>query len=265
MIKSLFKSNINMALKCGEQFRRRYGLNQRIPPGIAAGRGISVHYANEVNVKQKIISGVDMPVNDLTDAARDKYVDTFKNGVFMTRKEIPEKRKLLNQGLNDAVRITRFYGNVIAPTIKPLDVEVYLKADIGLDIPLVGILDNIQLGNNIKDIKSSTRKWPEGRATEDTQPYIYGFLYEKNYGVRPTYETQVLTATKTKTYPQYYPVDITDRAINTVIEIAHRVHRMVKAGVFMPANRGAWWCSEKWCGYYLTCPYVGNGKQLNWV
>ena len=52
MIDSIHQSTANTALRCGEQFRRLYIEDERIPPGIAAGRGTGVHKANEVNLKQ---------------------------------------------------------------------------------------------------------------------------------------------------------------------------------------------------------------------
>ena len=55
MINSIHQSNLGTALRCGEQFRRRYIEGERIPPGVAAGRGTGVHNANDVNLSQKVL------------------------------------------------------------------------------------------------------------------------------------------------------------------------------------------------------------------
>ena len=74
MIDSIHQSSLGTALRCGEQFRRRYIEGERVPPGVAAGRGTGVHKANEVNLNQKVITGTDLKLSDLKDAARDGFV-----------------------------------------------------------------------------------------------------------------------------------------------------------------------------------------------
>ena len=87
MIKHISPSSANMAWRCGEQYRRRYIQGEIIPPAIALGRGRGVHSANRRNLEQKINTFEDMPENDLCDIARDEYIESFKNGVFLTKEE----------------------------------------------------------------------------------------------------------------------------------------------------------------------------------
>ena len=48
---------------------------------------------------------------------------------------------------------------------------------------------------------------------------------------------------------------------NRLENIAHAL----KAGVFAPAPRDHWTCSEKWCGYWHTCPYVQMPAFALWT
>jgi hypothetical protein len=105
MFDSIHQSTLNMAFRCGEQFRRRYLLGEIIPPSIAATRGTALHKANEVNLRQKVATQVDLPVADLKDAARDSYVYNLRNGVFLSDEEIPQKNQLINEGLNQALSL----------------------------------------------------------------------------------------------------------------------------------------------------------------
>jgi hypothetical protein len=34
----------------------------------------------------------------------------------------------------------------------------------------------------------------------------------------------------------------------------------IAAGIFPPASPGSWWCSDRWCGYWRSCPYVNSER-----
>ena len=74
MIESIHQSMLGMWLRCGVQFERRYIREEVIPPGIAARRGTAVHKAAEINHKQKLSTGKDLPISDLKDAAWGVFV-----------------------------------------------------------------------------------------------------------------------------------------------------------------------------------------------
>jgi len=258
-----------MALKCGEQFRRRYIENEKIPPGIAAGRGRGVHRANDENLTQKIVTGIDLPEGDLTDCARDEFVHSFDEGLFIPKADLPAKASLLNEGLNDTIRITRAYRKAVAPSIQPLSSEEFLKVDVGFDLPVLGYLDHTERPNGVDvigDLKTANRSWADGDAEKELQPVVYAFLYEHQYGVRPEFRYDVLVNLKGGVKPQQFKVSVNDRRIKAMFAIIGRVQAMLRSGVFPPAEPGHWVCSEQWCGYYLTCPYVGNGNgHKRWV
>lgn len=166
MINSIHQSSLGMALRCGESFRRRYIEDEIIPPGIAAGRGTGVHKANEVNLKQKIKTKIDLPLSDLTDAARDGYVHAFRNGVYLTKEDQPSKNTLLNDGLNDTIRLTELYRKEVAPEIKPIEVERPFRLDVGLPLLLAGRID-MEEDFKVDDLKTAGMSWPEGRIDKE--------------------------------------------------------------------------------------------------
>lgn len=53
----------------------------------------------------------------------------------------------------------------------------------------------------------------------------------------------------------------TDAKYESMLRIARQVYKMMMQGVFMPADPGSWVCAPRWCGYYMTCKYVGNGVK----
>ncbi|MFH1953134.1 MAG: PD-(D/E)XK nuclease family protein [Pseudomonadota bacterium] len=263
MIDAIHQSSLNMALRCGEQFRRRYIEGERIPPGVAAGRGTGIHKANEINLKQKIASKKDMPLSDLQDAARDGYVNAFKNGVYIPKDKLPEKKKLLNIGLNDTIRCTNIYRVLVAESIRPISIEEPFNLDVGLALPLAGTMD-YQEKPEVGDLKSTATKWPADRIDKEIQPVLYSYVHEKTQGVRPVFKYHVLIARRNKdgdpTSEEYQPLEKkpTDNDYKALFAKLQIFINMLKAGIFVPANPTSWWCGQSWCGYWYTCPYVGN-------
>ncbi len=261
MISSLSPTSIGSALKCGEQFRRRYILGERIPPGIAMGRGIGVHNANDANLNQKVDSRVDLPVTDLTDAARDGFVNSFRNGVYLVKEDVPAKASLLNEGLNQAIRATKLYHKEVAPTIVPVASEEKLSLDIGLDVPLVGIMDYRE-EVSIGDLKTTARTPPKGTADKELQAVVYSYLYEKVLErPRPLFKYNYLVTLQSGEKHHLQETTATDAKYKSMLRIARQVYKMMLKGVFMPADPGHWVCAPRWCGYHRTCDYVGNGVK----
>jgi hypothetical protein len=56
----------------------------------------------------------------------------------------------------------------------------------------------------------------------------------------------------------------TDTMYSALIHKIQIFLKGLKAGIFLPAESGSWACSEKFCGYWSTCKYVGNAEQKRW-
>lgn len=255
MITHISNSSLGMWLRCGEQFRRRYIEGEIIPPGISARTGTAVHKASDINFSQKIITKKDMPLSDLQDAARDNYVHTVKeSGVFIPKDKLSEKKKLLNDGLNSSLEATKVYREDIAPKIQPLFSEHRLEADIGLGIPLLGIIDCYDgCLNDLKVAKKKNQTW----ADNELQASFYSVLAEKNYLNGDTFKYHFVVPNKTMVYEEISTKrDKKDWEVLTIYIKAFLAD--LKIGNFKPADRGHWVCNPLWCGYYLTCKFVGN-------
>ena len=251
MIENIHQSTLNMALRCGEQFRRRYIEDEIIPPSIPAGRGTAVHKASEVNLKNKVVNKQDLPLSDLQDAARDAYVHTLKDGVYIPKEDVPAKERLLNDGLNDAIRCTKIYKEKVAPQIKPVEIERPFEIDVGLELPLAGRMD-YEEEPVVGDLKTASSKWQDGRIDREIQPPFYSFVHEYETGIRPTFLYHILVARRNKrgepTSEQYQALEYTptEQAYKALFAKIRMFIKMLKAGVFPPANPTSWWCSERW-------------------
>ena len=272
MITEIHQSSLNMALRCGEQFRRRYIDNDIIPPGVAAGRGTGVHKANEINLKQKIVTQKDMSLEDLQDAARDAYIQTFNNGVYVPKDMLSEKKKLINIGLNDTLRCTKVYIDNVAPIIKPIEIEKEFKLDVvGLELQLAGRMD-YQEAPVVGDLKTTTMKWQQDRIKNEIQVPFYSYVHRQETGINPTFRYDVLIARRNKanepTSEEYQPLEYlcSETDYKALFAKIKTFINLLKAGVFPPSNPTNWWCgSDKWCGYYWTCPYMGFDSPKRWI
>jgi len=266
LIDAIHQSTLNMALRCGEQFRRRYVEGEIIPPSIAAARGTGVHGANEVNLKYKLEKKQDLPLDDLKDATRDRYVKTISSGIYLPREERSAKKRLLNQGLNDALRCTKIYRQDVAPEIKPVAIEQPFLLDVGLELPLAGRMD-YQEEPKVGDLKTAAIKWNDDRIFKEIQAILYPFVHEQTRGVRPEFIYHILIARRgkdgspTSEELQTQKLIPTDEDYKALFAKLRMFIKMVQTGTFLPANPSSWWCSPKWCGYWETCPYIGNPKS----
>lgn len=271
-IDDIHQSMLSTGLMCGERLRRRYIVGDVVPPSIPAGRGTAVHKASDVNLKHKLEKGDSLPLGDLLDVTRDGYVEAFEYGnqVHLPKEDWPQRKTLLNNGLNDALRCTELYLDEVAPGIVPVAVEesFLIKVE-GVKRPLAGRMD-YQEGNIVGDLKTSGMKWQDGRIMQEIQPVFYTFIHEYTRGVRPEFVYNILIARRNKegketsTSLQVQSMTPTDEQYSALFAKISAFERLLDAEIYPPANPSAWWCTEKWCGYWTTCPYVGNAAPINW-
>ncbi|HUU53269.1 MAG TPA: PD-(D/E)XK nuclease family protein [Candidatus Bathyarchaeia archaeon] len=269
MITAIHQSSLNTFLRCAEQFRRVYVEGERIPPGIAAGRGTGIHKANEINLIEKIKTGESAPLTVLQDAARDSYIHAFKDGVFIPKDKLPEKGKLLNEGLNDCMRGTKLYRAEVAPLIHPTSIEEPFNIDAGLELPLAGRMD-YQEEPRVGDLKTTTKKWGPEKIKEEIQVPFYSYVYEKEKGVRPEFRYDVLIVRRGKTGPtseEYQPLThtCTNADYGGLFAKLELFIKSLKAGIFPPTHPTNWICDRSWCGFWQTCKFVGNSAPKKWI
>lgn len=256
MIDSIHQSHINTWLRCGVQFERRYINGEIIPPGVAARRGSAAHKGAEINHVSMIEKGEILPLDVLTDATRDEFVRLVKEeGVFIPLDQKSEANAILNENMNQALSAIGKYHEVIAPSIKPIAAELKITVDIGLPLPIAGIIDCVE-EKTIRDLKIRGKATNQQTADAGLQPSFYYELFRAQYGDYPAefiYDEIVPLKTKTS----YNPIT-TRRNKATQERWRHYLKAFLRdldAGIWRPADPGSFLCSPKWCGYYQTCPY----------
>ena len=259
------QSQLNLFLNCAEAYRRRYIEGEIIPPGVAMLRGTGVHGAAEENHKQKRDSGRDLPVKDLADIAASTFDRAVgRQGYWLAPEERTVGGKLvLGRAKDAAVRLTGLYADAVAPAIQPDLVEEFVEIALPDDVTMTAILDVTTQDGRLKDLKTAARSKSQADADGSLQLSWYSLAYRAKKGVDPTgIDLEVLVDTKVPKH-QRLTTTRTKRDFEVLIARLNTMLAAVKAGVFPPAAVGAWNCSEKWCGYWETCPLVNSERNGN--
>lgn len=288
----LSPSQLETFCRCPEQWRRRYIEKDRMPPGIAALRGVAAHAAAETNFRQKIDSRTDLPVADLIESGVSAYeARAAGEGVAFTDDEIARgARVVLGEGKDAAVEAIRFFAERQAPDYQPLVVEEPVRLELD-DQPfdLFGVVDLIAepylaeqarqfaaknpelaaraLGPGVDplairprivvDFKTATKSKRQADADSSVQLSFYAIAAELLFDAPPDeVRLDVAVLGKTSVERQILTSRRGEADFAALERRVVAVSRAIQSGVFPPASPGAWWCDPRYCGYYSTCPYV---------
>lgn len=259
-------SQLDMYFRCGEQYRRRYVNQEKLPPGIALIKGSSVHVAAEANHKQKIESHEDLPVDDLKEIAASEFENRYRtDGLMMTEEERGVGlRNILGGGKDSAVKLTGVYAERIAPTIQPAFVEEWVRIPLlGYTHDLNGRIDVIDDRGAVRDLKTASARKNQAEVDNSDQLTYYHVAVEKLTG-KPPAKVQLDVVIETRAGKLDSQVLESTRDHNDRQVLANKLGAMlqgIKAEVFLPATPGHWCCSPKFCGYWQTCPYVNSHRK----
>ena len=247
----LSASSVTTFLRCGMQWYYGYVAAVKSPPSLKQARGLAVHKAVEVNMRQKITSRLDLPVADVEDACATEY-DILSGDVEDDKAEIGAYK-------DSSVKLARIHTKLIAPEIQPVWVEQPVQFKIN-DIPFSGQVDILDEESRIRDTKTTARK-----PTADS--YIlnmtgYALSYRQITG---TVETDtVLDYLVATQKPYYLPVmaggPVSDDEIVRFANIVESVAAAIQAGRFVPNGLASGACS--WCGYKFICPAYQRRESM---
>lgn len=258
-------SQLNMATRCGEQYRRRYIDGERIPPGIALVVGSAVHEAADVGLSEKLETREDAHEGDVVDAAVTSYDRRIReDGILLTREEKNAAGRLLGEGKDRTVGLARLWRAEVSPEIQPRVIEQKISIDVPeLTVPLLGIVDVYEEDGTLRDLKTANKKWRQDRADSEMQPTLYRELIRREFGTAPSRIVyDVLNDSKNEPR-QRIETERSAADFEALVRRARAMVALVHAGLFPPAKPGEWWCTEKFCGYWWTCPFISDRqKQL---
>jgi len=251
-------SQLNMLLRCGVQYERRYVNGEKIAPSGSMVRGRCGHKSEEVNFRQKIKSNEDLPLETVKDIFSDEW-EKSKYQIAWAKDEIDggSPSKVEGEYKDVGISLVDVYHRELAPAAIPIAVEDKFTVHFDGGYPdLVGIIDRIDEGDQIVDLKFVGKSPSEGDAAKDLQLICYDLGYRQTRKKKPSLlrKEYAISTKKPKTMIQEVPA-FQDEQIQALLRRLERAIIAIGKGVFLPAAIGSWGCSEKWCGFWNSCAF----------
>jgi len=257
-------TQIDMYCRCPAQWEFRYVKGEIVPPGIALLQGTGYHRGAETNFRQKIDSHLDLPANQIVDAAVAAFDAETAGGYTLSEDEATiGPAKVLGEARDKVAQIAAVHASEQAPDYQPVAVEhrqliVFPNATHDL-LTVTDLRDDV---GRVTDFKTAGKKKPEASIHCDLQLTIYAAAFKIETGEMPS-EVRQDVITKAK-----QPARQLLRSERTVADFQALLHRVnailaaIQSGNFPPCSPGGWQCSSRFCGYFRSlCPYVNSERE----
>jgi hypothetical protein len=258
----LHQSQLSMYANCGLAYYFRYVEGRRLAPGIAAITGTATHKSIESNLAHKIDTGELLPLEQVTEIARDAVHHAWEaEGVMLDDEEKGQgEDKLRGSVVDTAVKLARLHHQQLAPTIEPVAVEKKFKLELPmLPVDLVGTID-VEEADGLRDHKCFKRSPSQLEVDRSLQLTLYS-LAKRTIDGREPRRISLDVLLKRKRGPKITTISTT-RTVEDYHRLLDRISRITTAidkGDFIPSNPDNWRCSPRWCGYFGLCPQ-GRGR-----
>lgn len=257
---TLSPSKIDTFERCQLQFRYRYLEGKVKPPSAAAAIGTATHKAIELNLRAKLETGELMPLDAVKDAARDNISNQWAAGVA------PDPDEPVSQGaaVDEAVGLAEVHHTEVAPKVAPVAIERGVGVQIHAGLIVTGHVD-VEEANGIRDTKTIGQTPSAIKSEHLAQGQLYAVALLANKGALPgslTIDYLVKLKREKRALTLVAPItqETAQRALDRVVLTARVIERAIQTGDFLPAAASGWACSEKWCGYWQSCPFGAAHK-----
>lgn len=275
---------------CGERYRRKYVDREPEPPTPSMIRGTVVHRVGKAALRRKLAAGSNAALPS-DEEARDLAATWFdqewdRQAVRLVRgddEDDAETERLARAEAKDfAVEVSAFHVADLAPRLEPVAVErLIVVRPKNADLTIHGTLDlvtrgeEIPLGHSgslpvtgnledIRDLKTSPKSPSKTAADTSQQLSMYGLIrYAEKGHVASRLKLDYLVRTPARHDLKHVELTTTRDAADfeAVVARINTAVEAVKRGVFVPADPSWWGCSEKWCGYWGSCPYTRRTRR----
>lgn len=254
-VENLSVSSVSTYLRCPERWKRRYVDREYESPSGAMILGSSIGAA-EGHADQVVIDGEKRPS---TDDVLDLYAAEFDERV--EREEVEWGAETAGETKDVGVLAVKSYEQIVVPGIKPVSVEREFRLEFdGVEWGFKGYLDLEEDDGAVVDRKVRKSKLGQPDADSDIQPTSY--LLARRAENNPSPEFRFHTMVKTKNpYAEIVPTDRTDAQLDAFVDrlyrIAAEIYWRLENDNWGGAVPGSWWCSERYCGFWHSCPMGG--------
>jgi len=251
-------SQVTQYMKCGEAYRRRYILEQKIPSTTFSAQGRSVHKAAEV-LHNSMIGGAPISLEQMVQVYSDQHDAEIVDAVPIDDEPDPGKLKDVGVGLTQRYHSVAL-GNSkddatgkAVPAIEPIAAERVIRVLITPEncdpVPFMGIID-LEERDTVADLKTKRKATSQAEADNSLQLSLYAHITGKPH-VRLD---QLIKPTKTMGTRFIRTESVrTKRETLHALDIVGETALDISAGRFRKTDPNAWWCTAKWCPYWSDC------------
>ena len=264
----LHQSNLQLLYRCGYKFSRVVLGGDREPSTTPLIVGTATHSTVAIDLTNKIEKGFLLPREAVKDHSRDEFIKSWEESpiVFNDEEKAHGLDRTKGKLQDQTIQLVAEHHYAVAPFIKPKAVErKWVLEAPKYPYDMAGMID-VDEDIGIRDTK--TRKTNLGQAEVDKSEQ-YTFYALAKYlldGIMPEYVVQDNLIKPTKKQParaiSYYSTRTRDD-FNVLYRRFDQANKIIKAGIFTPANPCDWWCSKDFCGFAGdgSCPYFNSKSR----
>jgi len=247
IIDHLSVSSIRRYQECPRRWAVEKLDGQRSRPGVALIKGTAVDRLATENWRQKRQSGQDWTLDEaeeFTEQAFREHVDQ-QGG----RDEVDWGNESFTRALDSSIRLAAGHMRDHARLCTPAGVQVKFSRTLPDGRAFIGFIDAIDQNGDVIDVKTGSRRMPQGDAERDMQATAYAYGLARPITFR---WFRVIDAARTTT--EIIESTRGQNAVEWFEDVALSVSTLIDAGVF-PAHPG-WHCAN--CPVAALC--VGSIK-----
>jgi CRISPR/Cas system-associated exonuclease Cas4 (RecB family) len=248
--------------RCPRHWQERRIKKQRERSGEAMLVGRAIHWAMEVNYRQKIQSGEDLSLVELVDYFRDlAFSQVIAEDLEQTAQE-PAWDTDFETARERGALMLAAYANTVAPRIQPIATEQEIRVDIGLPVPVIGFID-VETELTVIDLKSGKKKRSKPKEDWRIQAAVYGHARQKPVEFHTLSATVATNAVSIVTPLEAPELLCAPSAPERQAQI-NTLHQLSKMACFYMATIGPddpWPTLGRWhdwacdyCSFRETCP-----------
>lgn len=240
-------SSLNTYLRCPKQWEYAYVKRIKSPPTLRLAIGSAGHTAVEEDLRNKLVTGEDLPKEAVLDTFRDSFEDESYGAV--------EEGETKGQALDSGIKAVSVWHARVAPATDPLLVEEEVQFSIN-GVIVSGTIDVVKrVGPKriVGDWKFVGKK-PSSGSSYLLSMVGYAIGLRKKSGLIE--DGLVLDHMVRTKQPYHFPIEspgpVPDESIVAYAGIVSDVASAIEAGSFPPSGLQGNACS--WCGYKDICP-----------
>jgi hypothetical protein len=266
-VSALSHSGLRTLRMCSEKWRRQYVENEYSPPSGPMIAGSAAGAAANASDHHYIESEEFLTPEDTLDVFSDEWEERVEREGSEADWGSDKPGDLKDQ---TAGALKDYSARILAELPKPIAVEREARM-VYEGIECVAYMDREQADGSIGDRKVKGKRMSQADADSDGQATFYMAVRraeaESGLEKEPTgFEFHTLIRQKTKRYAEIIPTernnDQLDNFLTRIYGAAEEIEWRMETENWSYAPDGAWWCSEKSCGYWSRCAGGGGLRAI---